>query len=377
MSTRQPHDETRRDSDATIFTDHEKFQTLTLTTPPSQEQNAALVYLESLASQGSRRAMKQALNAVAGLILEEPIISFDADSREQDTSLFYIAWGKLRHRHTAMIRAMFIRSGDYAPATISKFLVALRQTLKHAWLLGQMSAEDYYHARNIKTVPGKSLPAGRDLSGDEIMALINVCQDDDSPAGPRDAAIIACLYPGGLRRSEIAALQVDDYALVDAEAENERLTIGSLNVLHGKSHEQRIVYLAGGAAVAMADWLTLRGNGPGTLFLPVDKGGTITFERDGEPASISSQAIYNMLAKRGKQTGVENFSPHDFRRTFVGNMLDVGVDIVTVSKLAGHSNPATTASYDRRGERAKQEAAGRLHFPYSLRFTSELDTNEQ
>jgi site-specific recombinase XerC len=87
-------------------------------------------------------------------------------------------------------------------------------------------------------------------------------------------------------------LQIDDYALVDEEAKNERLTIGSLNVLHGKSYKQRVVYLAGGAAAAMADWLTLRDDGPGALFLPVDKGGMITFERDGEPASISSQAIY-------------------------------------------------------------------------------------
>jgi len=171
---------------------------------------------------------------------------------------------------------------------------------------------------------------------------------DDRPIGIRDTALIAVMYSGGLRRAEVSTLDLDDY---DPGA-------GQL-VVHGKRSKERLVYLAEGAIEAVNDWLKVRGSDPGPLFISIRKGGQLVQNRNIPPG-----ALYNLLHRRAKKTGISSFSPHDLRRTFVSDLLDAGVDIATVAKLAGHSNVQTTLRYDRRPEEAKKEAAKLLHVPY-------------
>ena len=82
------------------------------------------------------------------------------------------------------------------------------------------------------------------------------------------------------------------------------------------------------------------------------------------PHRTNAQSIYDMLKKRGEQASVKAFSPHDLWRTFVGDMLDRGVDIATVANIAGHVSVDTTRRYGRRPEETKRKAANKLHFPY-------------
>ena len=81
-------------------------------------------------------------------------------------------------------------------------------------------------------------------------------------------------------------------------------------------------------------------------------------------ASLSDQSVYNLVKRRHREAGIKEVSPHDLRRTFVGDLLDAVGDLSKAQKLARHSDPATTARYDRRGARALREAASHLHVPH-------------
>ena len=303
-----------------------------ITEAPVVDEHPVSVYLAGLESESSRDTMRRALDIIAQLGL-----GYD------DVTAWDVPWHRLRFQHAQAIRAALAQ--QYAFNTVNKMLSALRGTLKAAWKLGQMSADDYHLAASVENIKGDVEPAGRSLSGGELAGLLDVCEAE--PLGIRDAAIISVLYGCGLRRAEVVTLDLCDYSIVESHL-----------VVRGKGNKQRTVP-TGHVTAALGDWLAIRGDEPGALFHGL--GNRNTGDR------LTAQAIYNMLRKRGKQAGLERFSPHDFRRTFVGDLLDAGADIVTVQKMAGHADPATTSRYDRRGERAKAKAASLLHVPYKRR----------
>lgn len=322
---------------------------LTVTEPGRFDQNAAAVYLAGL-TPSSRRPMLGALGVIAELLAGVEVTGeTEAERRRQREALaLATSWGAVRFQHTALLRSQL--AARYKPATANRLLAALRGVLKTAWKLGQMNAEDYHRAAEVKGVKGETVPAGRSIAGGELSALMDACTNDPTPAGVRDAAILSILYSCGLRRAELVGADLADF---------DRAT-GSLKVT-GKGRKERLAYPKGGALAALEDWLALRGDDPGPLFLQIRKGGHI------RPGRLTTQAVYHILQERAGQSGVSDISPHDFRRSFVGDLLDAGADIVTVQRMAGHADVSTTARYDRRGEEAKQKAAELLHVPYRRR----------
>jgi site-specific recombinase XerD len=83
---------------------------------------------------------------------------------------------------------------------------------------------------------------------------------------------------------------------------------------------------------------------------------------------MTAQAVRDIIERRALQAGVAMpVRPHDLRRSFVTDLLEAGVDIGTVARMAGHDTVTTTQRYDRRGEQAKRKAALSLHVPYVRR----------
>ncbi|MDB9315643.1 tyrosine-type recombinase/integrase [Spirulina sp. CS-785/01] len=301
-------------------------RSLQLQAPLPLSRHPARVYLRSLAL-GSRPTMEQSLNRIASLL------GYDLDTLD---------WAALTYQHTAAIQAALLE--QYAPATANKMICALRRVLSEAYKLELMSADQYETAIALPPIKDRRKLRGRALSLAEIAALMKACDTDPAPQGLRDAALVAILRGTGLRRAEVVKLMLKDL----------QFDTGALEINQGKGGKDRMVYLPESAIAYVRDWLKLRGNSPGALLCPVRKGGRIHIKH------LTPQAVLWILQQRARQAGVESFSPHDFRRTFCSDLLDAGVDIVTVQKLAGHSSPSTTAKYDRRGEEVKRQAVQRL-----------------
>ena len=306
-----------------------------LAAPGRLDQHPAAVYLASKPSAVSRDGLRRSLNRAAKVL-----------TADQVDDALRVDWSQLRYQHVAALSA-HLREQKAAPATINHVLTAVRGVLREAWRLGLIDAETLARAVDVPNVKADQLPAGRHVDRGEVQALFSVCTAD-TPASTRDAALLALLYGCGLRRSEAVALQLADYAHAT----------GAVTVRSGKGRKDRIVYVTNGSADALNDWLGHRGTWEGALLAPVAKGGKV------QARGMTAQAVLLRLRSLAKRAGVASFSPHDLRRSFVGELLDAGADISTVQKLAGHSSVTTTQRYDRRGEQTKRKAAELLHVPY-------------
>lgn len=295
----------------------------------SRDQTSpAAAYLASLASGHSRRAMAQSLRV---------IVILATDGALGDPASF--PWHELTAAHTMAIRAELVRS-DAAPATVNRHLSALRGVLRSAWRLGLMNADDYHRAADVACIEAESIDAGRMLNEGELQAIFRTV-DGDAFRDARDRAILAVMYGCGLRRSEVCGLAVDDAS-------------DSLLVRRGKGAKPRLVPVSHWVRQALAAWLEARGNEPGVLFVSA---GDVVFR------PLTPQTVMDVCERRARLAGIESFTPHDLRRSFISNLLTVGVDSSTIQRLAGHRDVRTTMRYDRRPMDEQRRGVQRLVSP--------------
>jgi integrase len=174
---------------------------------------------------------------------------------------------------------------------------------------------------------------------------------DVRPIARRNACALALLIGAGVRRAELAGLKLE---AVDRES-------GRL-LVRGKGRKERFTVLPPAVLPALEDWLEdclkVRDEDPGPLLRPMRKGGQI------KERAISARAVYDLCQVLATQAAAAPWSLHDGRRTWTGDLLDATGALSITQQLAGHSNPATTARYDRRPEATRWHAASLLHIPY-------------
>ena len=294
-----------------------------------QQTDPVSVYLDSLAPSG-RRSVKSLLHSSA------TIIGFDGLLEE-------MPWNLIEYQHLALIRTNLNQQGK-AVNTINLALSSVRGVMKACFNLKLINADQLLRLNQIKPLRGERLPSGRSLNKSERTKLYCSCSQDKTSTGNRDHAVIALMLATGIRRSEVIAINIDDF---DSRT-------GALTIQSGKGNKQRSVHLNTESRQIVRQWLAERGRLPGSLFNPITKTGTILIK------ALSSQTIYDIIKQRSEQAKIEHVRPHDLRRTFVTQLLDAGVDINTTRQLVGHTDIQTTARYDCRDQKAQKRAVKQL-----------------
>ncbi len=134
-------------------------------------------------------------------------------------------------------------------------------------------------------------------------------------------------YGSGLRTCEVASLKVKDI-----RPDNMKV------VVIGKGNKERITLLSEKTLKLLRLYCKEYG---------IKRGDTFLFPGQSKE-HISESTISRSLSKIVLELGIEDkITMHSFRRSFITHLLDMGVDIKTVSELAGHASLSTTGGYAR------------------------------
>lgn len=147
----------------------------------------------------------------------------------------------------------------------------------------------------------------------------------------RDIAIFEVLINTGIRVSELIGLELDDIKLTDRNGEN---NYSYIRIRSGKGNIYREVPLNSTCRTAIKDYLYVRPNCESeNIFI-------------GERGALKRFAINKLLKKYCTYAKIDSIGPHILRHTFATKLIiDSKVDLVTISRLLGHSDSKITETF--------------------------------
>ena len=281
-----------------------------------EAKNPAKAYIRSLHSPVSQAVQRDALNIIARRLMG--IVDEKRCKRGVGTEDYLsFEWTKLHNEDLAGIQSWLLNDGHYKPASVRRYIAAIKGVLKAAWRMNLINGEDYLRTVDVGRIEGETT-AGRMLSPEEVAALLATCATGGPTGATRDAAILMIMVLYTARRAEVTTIQFSDYI------PEYKPGIGRL-VLHGKGRKDRVEFLSNGEREVLTDWIKVRGSEPGPMFYVVLKSDEIVRRK------LQPITVYQMILRRMRRAGIQNATPLDLRRTAISNLLDI-TDAVTVAK---------------------------------------------
>lgn len=270
-------------------------------------------YLETATklSAGSRREYSKAVAAFVAAVndptlsLVTPQTLLDWHAKMTDAGM---ALGTFGLRHAALASFLDYILEFHGEEHASRLLRALRRL------------------RTPKNTPLKRVPYA--LNQEDATALLRGAGAPYGTLGVRSRAVVHLLLSTGMRRAEIASLDMD---LLDIEQRTATVT--------GKGGKVRTVVFDDACRVDIAVWLEARKTWP-------VKEGTSTVFLTATGEAMTPELVYSILKDAAKAANLKRpIWTHITRHTFVTDMNDRGASLAAISQLAGHGDPKTTMGY--------------------------------
>jgi integrase len=238
----------------------------------------------------------------------------------------------IRH-HRAIMQA----SGDYSPATVNRYCSALRRMLT---LACQENKIDRHPMKGMKFLP--EAQKDRFFSDEELHHLQQLLPIEEW-------RMVAVALGSGMRLSEQLGLK---WPHIDWDSKTATIPLS-------KSGKVRRVPLSDDVLSILREQFS---ESP------------YVFPRPGDPLRPADvREVSKWFGDRLIKAGITDASWHVLRHTFASRLLQAGTDIVTVSRLLGHSTITTTMRYAHHAKTALHDAVNRVSIS-RLRTTTTTTT---
>lgn len=197
--------------------------------------------------------------------------------------------------------------------------------------------------RKVRGLPHTLTPA-------EVQRLMEVIAGDVSPEGVRRRTLLELLYGAGLRASECCALPLTalpQWLLRPGPGVSDGVGARVLRIM-GKGGKERLSLFGAPAEAALRAWLAVRAG-----FLPTAPAearalaAQFLFPSRGAEGHITRRRLAQYVAMAAAEAGLDGHrvTPHVLRHAFATHLLDGGADLISLQRLLGHADVATTQIY--------------------------------
>jgi len=231
------------------------------------------------------------------------------------------------------------------PSTISRALTSIAVKHSEAGFDTPIGPNSKKRMRSVRRDRGSQKRKAAPITVEHLKNILTVCPLDI--LGIRDRAMILTGWTAALRRSEIAALNLEDL--------EERPDGIVLTIKRSKTDQLGVTYKIGLPIVenwrlcpvrALRKWLDLAAIKDGAVFRAIGKRGrNVFFSSCGD--RISDKTVSQIIKRRVKAAGYDSakYSGHSLRSGLATSAAAAGISEHLIMKITGHTSEKTVREY--------------------------------